>query len=213
MPTSHHLSLHTSAIRLHTSSFLQLFIHQLYGHTFPITEETSEPKVHEVSRYSRILRMIALSHFNFFVPYAAILSRPFMFRAFPCGSPQGLSLYCHWFLRLYCSVSSRSFLNFSTLSGFIFPAFIALRFALSQLRTVRLSSSSCFDGFRLLVSMKFFTSLYFAIHLSSCVIVHLRLLSPSVQFQSVPLDNSLLRQVEIVSHHLLFSSKRLAALC
>ncbi len=63
MPISHHLSLHISAIRLHTSSFLQLFIHQTYGHTFPISQETSEPKVHEVCRYSRIFRMIKPSHF------------------------------------------------------------------------------------------------------------------------------------------------------
>ena len=89
LPTSHHLLLHTSAIRLHTSSFLQLFIHhQSYGHTFPISQKTSEPKVHEVSRYSRIFRMIAPSHFYLssclvycygiavLVPYAAILSRP-----------------------------------------------------------------------------------------------------------------------------------------
>ena len=65
MPTPHLLLLHTSAIRLHTSSFLQLFIHhQTYGHTFPITEKASEPKVHEVSRYSRILRIIEPSHFS-----------------------------------------------------------------------------------------------------------------------------------------------------
>ena len=65
LPTSHILLLHTSAIRLHTSSFLQLFIlHQSYGHTFPISQKTSEPKVHEVSRYSRVFRMIELSHFS-----------------------------------------------------------------------------------------------------------------------------------------------------
>ena len=87
LSTPHLHLLHTSAIILHTSSFLQLFIHQSYGHTFPITQKTSEPKVHEVSRYSLILRMIKPSHFRVsscsvcchvmavFFPYAAILSR------------------------------------------------------------------------------------------------------------------------------------------
>ena len=89
LPTPHHLLLHISAIRLQTSSFLQLFIHhQTHGHNYPITEKTSEPKVHEVSRYSRIVRPIELFHFSLsscrvycygiavLVPYAAILSRP-----------------------------------------------------------------------------------------------------------------------------------------
>ena len=40
--------------------------------------------------------------------------------------------YSYWFFLLYCSVISRSFLNFSTLSGFIFPAFISFRLCLSQ---------------------------------------------------------------------------------
>ena len=86
-PLPPHTLHHSSAIRLHTSSFLQLFIHHTYGHTFPITQKASEPKVHEVSRYSRIFRMIEPSHFYFssclvhryviaaYVPYAAILSR------------------------------------------------------------------------------------------------------------------------------------------
>ena len=64
-PTPHPLLLHTSAIRLHTSSFLQPFHSLSHGHTFPITEKTSEPKVHEVSRYSRVVRTIELSHFSF----------------------------------------------------------------------------------------------------------------------------------------------------
>ena len=40
--------------------------------------------------------------------------------------------YSYWFFLRYCSVISRSFLNFSTLSGFIFPAFISFRLCLSQ---------------------------------------------------------------------------------
>ena len=64
MSTPHHLLLHTSAIRLHTSSFFQLFHNHSHGHTFPIAQKTSEPKVHEVSRYSRIFRMIEPSHFR-----------------------------------------------------------------------------------------------------------------------------------------------------
>lgn len=69
-PLPPHTLHHSSAIRLHTSSFLQLFIHHTYGHTFPITQKASEPKVHEVSRYSRIVRTIELSHFSliFLVP-------------------------------------------------------------------------------------------------------------------------------------------------
>ena len=83
MPTPHLPLLHTSAIILHTSSFLQLFHNHSYGHTFPITEKTSEPKVHKVSRYSRIFRIIELSHFSllFFVSFKATV---------PCGFPQGL---------------------------------------------------------------------------------------------------------------------------
>ena len=40
--------------------------------------------------------------------------------------------YSYWFFLLYCSVISRSFLNLSTLSNFIFPAFISFRLCLSQ---------------------------------------------------------------------------------
>ena len=77
LPTPHHLSLHTSAIRLHTS--FQLFIHQSYGHTFPVTEKASEPKVHEVSRYSRIFRIIELSHFSLLFLVSIVLD------GFPIG--------------------------------------------------------------------------------------------------------------------------------
>ena len=83
----------------------------------------------------------------------------------------------YWFFRLYCSVSSNSFRNFSTRSGFIFPAFITLRFAFSQLRQ-SCSSILCLDGFRWLVSMKSITSLYRSIHRSSCVIVDSFLTEP-----------------------------------
>ena len=87
----------------------QLFIrHQSTEHTFPIAQKTSEPKVHEVCRDSRVVRTIELSHFclsscfycarwfphrvSLLVPYAAILSRP---ATVPCGFPQGLSLYSY----------------------------------------------------------------------------------------------------------------------
>ena len=47
-----------------------------FQHTFPISQKTSEPKVHEVSRYSRILRMIKLFHFSY---YFLFLSRSLRF--------------------------------------------------------------------------------------------------------------------------------------
>ena len=43
-----------------------------------------------------LLPFVAMSWWSL-VSYAAILSRPFMFRAFPCGSPQGLSLYSSFY--------------------------------------------------------------------------------------------------------------------
>ena len=51
LPTPHLLSLHTSAIRLHTSSFLQLFHHQSYGHTFPVPYEPSKSEVHQIPNH------------------------------------------------------------------------------------------------------------------------------------------------------------------
>ena len=78
--------------------------------------------------------------------------------------------YSYWFFLLYCSVISRTFLNFSTLSGFIFPALRAFLLAFTQL-SISCSSIRCFDGFHLLVSINFTTSLYLAIHFSSCVII------------------------------------------
>ena len=57
------------------------------------------------------------------------------FNLLPSGRPRGG--YSYWFFRLYCSVKARSFLNFSTLSGFILPAFIALRFAFNQFKSRR----------------------------------------------------------------------------
>ena len=79
--------------------------------------------------------------------------------------------YSYWFFLLYCSVISRSFLNFSTLSGFIFPAFIALRFAFNQFKW-SCSSIRCREGFRLFVSINVITSLYRIFQRSSCVISH-----------------------------------------
>ena len=63
-----HYSLRFSAgtFFLLTSSFihLQLFFTHTTGHTHPISQKTSEPKVHEVSRNPRIVRCIEpSSHF------------------------------------------------------------------------------------------------------------------------------------------------------
>ena len=47
---------HSSYFLRHTSYISrQLFVHQTYGHTFPIPQKTSEPKVHEVCRDSRVV--------------------------------------------------------------------------------------------------------------------------------------------------------------
>lgn len=88
----------------------------------------------------------------------------------PCGSPLGFSLYSYWFFLLYSSVISRSFLNFSTLSAFIFPAFITFLFALSQFKW-SCSSILCLDGFRWFISINSITSSYLANHRSSCVTI------------------------------------------
>ena len=56
--------IHQTSYIIHLPSF-QLFVHQTYRHTFPVTQKTSEPKVHEVSWYSHVVRTIELSHFSF----------------------------------------------------------------------------------------------------------------------------------------------------
>ena len=58
---------------------IQLFHLKSYGHTFPVTEKASEPKVHEVSRYSRIFRIIELSHFSLLFLVSIVLD------GFPIG--------------------------------------------------------------------------------------------------------------------------------
>ena len=68
------------------------------------------------------------------------------------------AIYSYWFFLLYCSVISISLLNFSTLSGFIFPAFITFLLAFSQFKW-SCSSILCRDGFRWFVLMKSTTSL------------------------------------------------------
>ena len=83
-------------------------------------------------------------------------------------SLQTSAIYSYWFFLLNRSVSSKSFLKFSTLSGFIFPAFKAFLLAFSQFKW-SCSSIRCRDGFRLFVSINVITSLYLVIHFSSCV--------------------------------------------
>ena len=79
--------------------------------------------------------------------------------------------HSYWFLRLYCSIKANSSLNGSTLSGFIFPAFSAFRFAFSQF-SISCSSILCFEGFRLFLRINSLTSSYLVIQRSSCVIHH-----------------------------------------
>ena len=159
---SYFLHLTSNIIRLPS---IQLFHHQSYGHTFPIPNEPSKPEVHQIPSHPAMI-CIELSHSfsllqcSMVSPSISILSR--MSRYYR-------DHYSYWFFLLYCSVISRSFLNFSTLSIFIFPAFIALRFAFSQFKW-SCSSILCRDEFRLLVSINVTTSIYFTIHRSSCVI-------------------------------------------
>ncbi len=70
---------HQTSYIIHLPSF-QLFIHHhTYGHTFPVTQKTSEPKVHEVSRYSHISRIIELSHISLLFLVSIVLD------GFPIG--------------------------------------------------------------------------------------------------------------------------------
>ena len=101
----------------------------------------------------------------------------FFLRSFRCSGEQSSEsiflhpsyIYSYWFFLLYFSINSSCFLNLSTLSSFNVPAFSIFLCCLSQLSR-SCSSIRCFDGFRLFISIKFFTLLYFTIHFSSCVI-------------------------------------------
>ena len=126
----------------------------------------SKSKVHQIPSHPAMICSIELSHSfslllcSMVLPSIISLSR--MLRYYR-------NHYSYWFFLLYCSVISRSFLNISTLSAFIFPAFNAFRFAFSQFRW-SCSSIRCFDGFRWFSFRIPITSLYLTNHLSSCVI-------------------------------------------
>ena len=77
--------------------------------------------------------------------------------------------YWYWFTLLYCSINASKSSNILILSGFIFPAFINFLLAFNQL-SISCSSIRCFNGFRLLVSINVFISLYLANQRSSCFI-------------------------------------------
>ena len=146
---------------------IQLFHHQSYGHTFPVPNEPSKSEVHQIPRHPAMI-CIELPHFFYSqcsMVSPSIISLSRMLRYYR-------NHYSYWFFLLYCSVISRSFLNFSTLFGFIFPAFKAFLLAFSQFRW-SCSSIRCFDGFRWFSSRNPITSSYLAIHLSSCVIYNL----------------------------------------
>ena len=81
-----------------------------------------------------------------------------------------LAGYIHWFLCLFCATNSSSFLNCSSLGSFSSLAFILFLLAFSQL-SIKYSLILCRDWLRWCYSMKSPTSLYLAIHLSSCVIL------------------------------------------
>ena len=83
--------------------------------------------------------------------------------------------YWYWFTLLYCSINVSNSWNILILPGFILPAFSNFLLAFNQL-SIPCSSIRCFDGFRLLVSINVFISLYLANHRSSCFIK----LTPSV---------------------------------
>ena len=77
--------------------------------------------------------------------------------------------YWYWFTLLYCSINASKSSNILILSGFIFPAFINFLLAFNQL-SKSCSSIRYFDGFRLLVSINVFISLYLANQRSYCFI-------------------------------------------
>ena len=83
--------------------------------------------------------------------------------------------YRYWFTLLYRSINASNSSNILILSGFIFPAFSNFLLAFNQL-SISCSSIRYFDGFRLLVSINDFISLYLANQRSSCFIE----LTPSV---------------------------------
>ncbi len=140
-----HYSLRISAgsiVLIIPHAYIQLFHHQSYGHTFPVPNEPTKSKVHQIPSHP-VMICIELPH-SFFSQCSMVL-------------PSIISLsrilryyrnhYSYWFFLLYCSIISRSFLNFSTLSGFIFPTFITFLLAFNQFKW-SCSSIRCRDGFR-----------------------------------------------------------------
>ena len=167
---------HPSAIIHHP--YPRFFHYQSYGHTFPIPNEPAKSKVHQIPSHPAMICSIELPHsFSLFtVPDSFTIE--FLLVKFAAISWQLIlsrmlryyrNAYSYWFFLLYCSVNSRSFLNFSTLSAFIFPTLRAFLLAFTQFRW-SCSSILCFDGFRLLASIKPTTSSYRFCQRSSCVI-------------------------------------------
>ena len=78
--------------------------------------------------------------------------------------------YLYWFICLYCSHSANKVLNIPSRGSFNSPAFINFLLAFSQL-SILCSSILWRDGLCWLVFINSTTSLYLAIHRSSCVIV------------------------------------------
>ena len=75
---------------------IQLFHHQFYGHTFPIPNEPTKSKVHQIPSHPAMICSIELPHSfvlftvldgssidYLFVPYVAILSQPLFILVLP----------------------------------------------------------------------------------------------------------------------------------
>ena len=63
---SHFLRFTTSIIHL---PFIQLFIHQTYGHTFSVPNEPTKTKIHQICRQVLMSKIIGQSHFQLFLYY------------------------------------------------------------------------------------------------------------------------------------------------
>lgn len=61
---SHFLRFTTSIIHL---PFIQLFIHQTYGHTFSVPNEPTKTKIHQICRQVLMSKIIEQSHFQLLV--------------------------------------------------------------------------------------------------------------------------------------------------
>ena len=121
--------------------------HKKIWPTFPLTSFQTSDFIHQTSDFFHLT-----SYFLLLPSYIIPLPSYFLLLT---------SSFFHLTLLAYHLNPSRkanNSLNFSTLSGFNFPAFKCFLFAFSQF-SISCSSILCFDGFLCSRSMKAFTSL------------------------------------------------------